>query len=325
MAFFLHFFSDIVGDGTHLRGIGTVTDDKEVRDGAIHLTEVERDYVLSFLIQDGVGNQPKVMCNHIGLFCKFAVQRYTKSEPMENMIRIKWFGSLDSTNNELLRHLSDYDNLSVVAAVEQFAGRGQRGNRWLSRPGENLTFSLLLRPADLPAKDLMSITFLSTLVIRGWLRAEGVPARIKWPNDIYVGNRKICGMLIENGLEAGRIAWSVIGIGLNLNQTDFPGELVNPTSLKRLTGNDYDPVRVLEGICRLFETFLPRLDSDRAGLHTDYTMDLFQKDILCPYRDLLTGEVFEGTIKGVSTEGRLFVDRDGKTGSYGFKELGYIL
>lgn len=244
---------------------------------------------------------------------------------MENMIRIKWFDSLDSTNNELLRHLSEYDNLSVIAAVEQFAGRGQRGNHWLSHPGENLTFSLLLRPDDLPAKELMGITFLSTLVIRDWLRAEGIPAQIKWPNDIYVGNRKICGMLIENGLESGKIAWSVIGIGLNLNQTVFPVELVNPTSLKRLTGNDYDPVRTLDGICRQFETFLPRLDSDRAGLFAAYSADLFQKDVLRPYRDLLTGEVFEGTIKGVSTEGRLFVDRDGKTGSYGFKELGYIL
>ena len=71
---------------------------------------------------------------------------------MENKMRIKWFDALDSTNNELLRHIGDYDNLSVVAAVEQTAGRGQRGNRWVSAPGDNLTFSLLLKPEGLPAR-----------------------------------------------------------------------------------------------------------------------------------------------------------------------------
>ena len=244
---------------------------------------------------------------------------------MENKIRIKWFDVLDSTNDELLRHLPDYDNLSVVAAVDQFAGRGQRGNRWLSHPGDNLTFSLLLKPSDLPAKAFMSITFLSTLVVRDWLRREGVPAVIKWPNDIYAGNRKICGMLIENGLDRDRIAWSVIGIGLNLNQVRFPGELMNPTSLKRLTGKDYDPASCLEAICRLFESRLPELESGRDRLHAAYNEELFQKDRVCSYRDIGSGSVFEGMIKGVSPEGRLMVEQGGIIRSFAFKELGYIL
>ena len=94
----------------------------------------------------------------------------------------------------------------------------------MSEPGDNLTFSLLLRPDRLPAREIMSITFLAAVVIRDWLREEGVPALVKWPNDLYVGNRKICGMLIENGFAEGMVAWSVIGIGINLNQTRFPGE-----------------------------------------------------------------------------------------------------
>lgn len=244
---------------------------------------------------------------------------------MERNIRIKWFDSLDSTNNELLRNLQAYDNLSVVAAVNQFAGRGQRGNRWLSKPGDNLTFSLLLRPDGLPARDIMSVTFLSTLVIRDWLREEGAPAVIKWPNDIYVGNRKICGMLVENGLEAGTVSWSVVGIGINLNQVDFPGELVNPISLKRITGKDYDLKAALERICRLFEERLPALSGDREQLHADYGKGLFQAGLPCPYRDLATGEEFTGMIKGVTREGRLLMERDGKQVSYAFKEVGYIL
>jgi BirA family biotin operon repressor/biotin-[acetyl-CoA-carboxylase] ligase len=244
---------------------------------------------------------------------------------MESMIQIKWYEELDSTNDELLRHIPAYDNLSVVAAVNQTAGRGQRGNRWLSEPGDNLTFSLLLKPVDYPARDFMGFTFLSTLVIRDWLRTEGIPAVIKWPNDIYVGKKKICGMLIENGLEGDRIVSSVIGIGLNLNQTVFPGELVNPTSLKRLTGKTYDPKQALERICALFEERLPLLDSDREALYAAYGTDLFQAGLPCRYRDLASGDEFTGTIKGVTREGRLLMERDGELRTYAFKEVGYIL
>ena len=244
---------------------------------------------------------------------------------MESKIQIKWYEELDSTNDELLRHIPEYDNLSVVAAVSQTAGRGQRGNRWLSEPGGNLTFSLLLKPADYPARDFMGITFLSTLVIRDWLRGEGVPAVIKWPNDIYVGKKKICGMLIENGLEGDRIVSSVIGIGLNLNQTVFPGELVNPTSLKRLTGRSYGLEQALAEICALFGERLPLLDSDREALYAAYGADLFQAGLPCRYRDLASGEEFTGTIKGVTREGRLLMERDGGIRTYAFKEVGYIL
>lgn len=244
---------------------------------------------------------------------------------MESNIRIKWFDSLDSTNSELLRHLSDYDNLSVVAAVEQFAGRGQRGNRWKSAVGENLTFSLLLKPSDLPALEFMAITYLAATVVRDWLREQGVPAVVKWPNDVYAGGRKICGMLIENGLERGNVAWSVIGIGINLNQTAFPGDLVNPTSVKRLTGKHLDPKEALINLCSLFESRLPELTSGRDRLYDDYCDGLFQLGLPRPYRDLASGKEFTGTIKGVSRDGRLLIEKDGAIMAYSFKEVGYIL
>ena len=244
---------------------------------------------------------------------------------MENKIRIKWFDRLDSTNDELLRHLSDYDNLSVIAAVEQYAGRGQRGNRWLSQPGDNLMFSLLLKPLRLPVREVMSITFLAAALVRDWLREEGAPAVVKWPNDVYVGNRKLCGMLVENGFAGPFVSWSVVGIGINLNQTRFPVELVNPTSLKRVTGKDYDPKTALEAICRLFEERIPRLEDQREKLYSDYCEGLFQAGLPRPYRDLSTGEEFTGTIKGVAQDGRLLMERDGNLFTYGFKEVGYIL
>ena len=223
---------------------------------------------------------------------------------MESKIRIKWFEELDSTNNELLRHIRDYDNLSVVAAVSQTAGRGQRGNRWLSKPGDNLTFSLLLRPEKLPVREVMALTCLATLAVRDALCNEGVPAVIKWPNDIYVGKKKICGMLVENGLDGTDIAWSVIGIGINLNQTEFPGELLNPISLKRLTGRTYELESFLEKVCGEIEKRLPDLASTegRNGLREAYERDLFQKDMSASYRDLASGKEFIGTINAAKSE-----------------------
>ena len=247
---------------------------------------------------------------------------------MENVMRIKWFKELDSTNSELLRHLGDYDNLSVIAAVNQTAGRGQRGNRWVSDPGDNLTFSLLLRPQALPAREVMALTCFATLAVRETLRQEGVPAVIKWPNDIYVGRRKICGMLVESGLEGADIAWSVIGIGINLNQTHFPGGVLNPTSLKRLTGKTYEPVSFLENLCRKMESRLADLETPegRNGLREAYERDLFQKDSSARYRDLATGEEFMGTILGITPEGLLRIEKaEGQERTFGFKEVGYIL
>ena len=246
---------------------------------------------------------------------------------MENVIRIKWFDELDSTNNELLRHIRDYDNLSVVAAVNQTAGRGQRGNRWFSAPGDNLTFSLLLRPEALPAREVMALTCFATLAVREALLKEGVPAVIKWPNDIYVGKRKICGMLVENGLDGADIAWSVIGIGINLNQTEFPGGVLNPTSLKRLTGKTYDPADFLENLCRGLVSWLPSLQTEesRNSLRDLYEQELFQKNLLAHYREIATGKEFIGTILGITPEGLLRIEAEGRERTFGFKEVSYIL
>ena len=247
---------------------------------------------------------------------------------MENVMRIKWLQEVDSTNNELLRHVGDYDNLSVIAAVNQTAGRGQRGNRWVSAPGDNLTFSFLLKPSGLPAREVMAVTCFATLAVRDALRAEGVPAVVKWPNDIYVGNRKICGMLVENGLDGADIAWSVVGIGINLNQTEFPGEVLNATSLRRLTGRTYEPAPFLEKLCHGLEALLPELASreGRDGLRAAYEKDLFRKDSPAAYRDLTTGEEFTGILRGITPEGLLRVEKaEGPEKTFGFKEISYIL
>lgn len=177
--------------------------------------------------------------------------------------------------------MADCDNLSVVAARGQTAGRGQGDHRWHSTPGENLTFSILYRfegSFALAASDALLITQVTTLGLRDYLLGHGVQARIKWPNDIWVGDRKICGILIENILEGNRILAGIVGIGLNLNETDWPEELPNPVSLRELTDRRYSPEAELpvlqDGLRRRFGRLA---DADgRASLQEEFGKYMFR-------------------------------------------------
>ena len=163
--------------------------------------------------------------------------------PSDAHAHILWLETADSTNSELRKRMAGLDNLSIVAAREQTAGRGQGTHTWFATPGENLTFSILYRfggACTLAASDALLITQVTTLALRDYLLGHGVAARIKWPNDIWVEDRKICGILIENILEAGQVRESIVGIGLNLNETGWPSELPNPVSLRELTGRRYE-------------------------------------------------------------------------------------
>ncbi len=165
-------------------------------------------------------------------------------EPYEGKAQILWLETADSTNHVLRERMAELDNLSVIAAREQTAGRGQGTHTWFSTPGENLTFSILYRfgaVGTLAASDALLITQVTTLALRDYLLGHGVQARIKWPNDIWVEERKICGILIENILEGGLVRESIVGIGLNVNETGWPAELPNPVSLRELTGRRYSP------------------------------------------------------------------------------------
>ncbi len=146
---------------------------------------------------------------------------------------ILWLESVDSTNDEAGRRISDIDNLSVVAALEQTAGRGQGDHMWLSPRGENLLFSIVLKfsEGELMAKDSYSISLTVSESLVSFLAKYGIEAWVKPPNDIYVGDRKICGTLIENTFRGAWVSHSIIGIGLNVNQRNFDVSLPNPTSM----------------------------------------------------------------------------------------------
>ena len=150
---------------------------------------------------------------------------------MKNKTDILWLDIAESSNDEARKAIDSLDNLSVVAVRCQTKGRGQRTNTWLSNPGENLTFSIALKNLDILPSEQIAISQITALSVVDFLNLYGIDAKIKLPNDIYVGNKKICGILIENSIRGSQISYSIIGIGINVNQTEFPSSLPNPTSI----------------------------------------------------------------------------------------------
>ena len=193
---------------------------------------------------------------------------------MEKLTDIRWFDTVESTNDEARKAVGELDNLSVMAARCQTAGRGQGDHKWHSRPCENLTFSVVLKFGDgglapLAARDMLVITEAVTLALRRYLLRKRVSARIKWPNDIYVGDRKICGILIENILHGPDVSASIVGIGLNLNQTEFPPDLPNPVSLSLLTGRRYDPEKELVRFMRILSECAEKTNTAEGRRYLD--------------------------------------------------------
>ena len=202
---------------------------------------------------------------------------------MEDSAAIIWLKLTDSTNDEARRRLDVLDNLSVVAARTQTSGRGQGDHTWTSEPGQNLTFTFVLKfppCAPLSASEILRITQAVTHALREYLLSKGVVARIKWPNDIYVGDKKICGILIENILGGKQVAASMVGIGLNLNQSRFPADLPNPVSLRQVTGRRYDLREELVLLREELKKSASLLDSQegRTELARYFDAYVFRKD-----------------------------------------------
>lgn len=214
----------------------------------------------------------------------------------------------------------------VVWADEQTAGRGQRGHAWSSTPGENLTFSVVLRPTFLPAGEQFLLSEAVTLALVRTFGDYGIDTRIKWTNDIYAGNRKIVGMLIEHNCSGPTLARSIVGIGINVNQTAFDPALPNPVSMAQLTGRTFDREEVLRTFLERFALRYEQLrQGDRETLQSDYRTRMYRLGERHAYRLPGQGET-EGIIEGVRPTGELLVRHtDGTLGEYLFGEIEFVL
>lgn len=299
--------------------------------------------------------------------CIFTPRINNKIHTMTKKYDIIWSEELDSTNEEARRRISNLDNLSVLSVERQTAGRGQRGNSWKSAPGENLTFSIVLKfrkgdassdesscdSAVLPqlkAVDQFVLSEISSLALVRLLENHGIRASVKWPNDIYIGSCKVCGMLIENSIHGSSVSSSIIGIGLNVNQRNFDISLPNPTSmLLEDMKKEFDLSALLDEFMNIFVNFIDRFMDDRQDsfdeLRDEYLSHLWRLNETVRFIDYtvlpsghsdkpvvigitdIAGKEFTGIIRGLSPVGHLLVeDLDAiALREFSFKEIGYIL
>ena len=201
---------------------------------------------------------------------------------MKNNPDIIWLEAAESSNDEARRTIDRLDNLSVVAVRCQTAGRGQGTNSWESAPGENLTFSVVLKKLDILPNQQIAISQITSLSIVEFLEHHGIEARIKLPNDIYVGAKKICGILIENSIRSNRIVWSIIGIGINVNQTIFPSSLPNPTSI--LLEKDIHKLNLdheLTQFHKVYSSYYTKYINSRSETNLAELDQLFKSKLIC--------------------------------------------
>ncbi len=228
----------------------------------------------------------------------------------------------DSTNNEATRHYATAVDGEVWTAEFQCAGKGQQSNSWESEAGKNLLFSIFLRPQRLKAAEQFRLSQAVSLAVCEALREEGVNAVIKWPNDIYVGKKKIVGMLIEQHVMGEYVTSAVAGIGLNVNQVVFRSPAPNPTSLALETGKTFDLELLLQQLLKHIAGRYAGLAA--AGLKEDYLRCLFRYDKWAHYE--ADNIRFKGKIVDVLPTGELvLLLKNAKKVIFSFKNIVFCL
>ena len=234
-----------------------------------------------------------------------------------------------STNTYLSRLAATLPGGTVIYTPCQTAGRGQKGNSWESEDGKNLTFSMLLKRPPVKARDQFYLSEAAALAVVEALTAmAGDGFAVKWPNDIYWHDKKVCGMLLENSLDGNDIAHCIAGIGINVNQERFISDAPNPVSLINITGNEHDLDVLLRQVCSRIEELVNALadDNARRDLHERYMEKLYRNDgKTYPFEDA-AGHRFMASVAGIAPDGTLTLQHeDGTCHNYLFKEVKHII
>lgn len=228
-----------------------------------------------------------------------------------------------STNAEALKLLQNNPRVTdgtVVITDNQTAGRGQRGNTWESDAGKNLTFSIILKPGFLSAKDQFRLNIAVSLGLFDYLTSQLDDVKIKWPNDMMIGNKKTCGMLIENQISGQQIQHSIVGIGLNVNQEYF--SLPTPTSMFLKKGQAFDLNYALAELLQWIEGRYLQLRAN-IDLRNEYVNALYGRG---EKRNFKSGEeTFEGVITGIDPVGLLEVEVSGGRRYFDLKQIQMVL
>ena len=216
--------------------------------------------------------------------------------------------------------------MDVIWAEHQTSGRGQRGHSWHSTEGENITFSVVLTPSFLPIIEQFRLSEIVALALVDTLAHYGIECRIKWTNDIYAKDNKIAGVLIEHSLSGESIARTIVGIGLNINQREFPTDIPNPTSMALERGTTFNREEVLTHFVSTLKNLYTALEEGhKEAIEERYISTMYHLAEEHTYA-YPTGEHFRATIRGVRPSGHLILQHtDGTIGEYAFKEVEFVL
>ncbi len=248
--------------------------------------------------------------------------------------QVRWVDTAGSTNSLIAAEAADgASNGLVIAARAQSAGRGQRGNSWESEPGRNLTFSYLIRPEGFGAARQFELSMVTAISVRDSL-ARLLPEdlaprlRVKWPNDIYFDDLKICGILIECQLTGRNLSSAIAGIGININQLRFVSDAPNPVSLAQIIGRETPLEPLLDDIASALDSALTAYIAapDPERLLADFRERQWRRKGMHQWRDRLTGEVITAAITSVAPDGPMTLRlADGTERTYAFKEIAAII
>ncbi len=209
-------------------------------------------------------------------------------------------------------------------AQEQTSGKGQRGKSWLSEPGKNIILSVVLQPREMNPADVFPLHLISALACFDLFnKYAGGETAIKWPNDLYWRDRKAGGILIENAVLGNRVEFSIVGMGININQTLFPEQLVNPVSLRQITGKTHAAPEMARELCGLLDKrYSQFLKTGMDQLLVEYNQHLFARGRQVW---LKTGNIrSKWVVKGVDRNGLLLAEAVGEKRSFAFGEVEWM-
>lgn len=241
-------------------------------------------------------------------------------------IKLIRLGETDSTNNFLRAHSPECDADMVVATAEhQTAGRGQGTNTWESAPASNLLFSVITRPQGVDVAQQFVLSMAEALAVKAALDRYTGGITLKWPNDIYWNDRKICGTLIETSVSRRIINRCIFGTGININQRTFTSDAPNPVSLAQITGHDTDREEILGHFLEAFVRLHAMANNGRGDdISRLYHDALYRRTGFHAYRD--KDGVFMAETMRVDMDGRLHLTDDcRRERSYTFKEIQFII
>ncbi len=227
---------------------------------------------------------------------------------------------------------------TVVYTDRQTAGRGQRGSSWESEPFKNVTMSILLRPENVAPNQQFWLSEISALAVERVLSKYIGNVSIKWPNDVYYKDFKICGMLIEHSLSGGKINYTIPGIGINVNQRVFLSDAPNPISLVNVLGHEVPTSEILDGLVDEILTMCGQLPEKAEEIHREFLSKLYRRDGFHEYQSTIRsasadglsvleeGEHFQARIVNVHPDGMLdLMTTEGHIHTFAFKEVAFIL